>query len=101
MFCLDRQDVYNVLARRDYYDMRRYTDDYFLNFGRDLLGDFKQFNISSGTLNNRMEGSRSPLITRELNRYISTRTSIPEFRHYNYSPVPYFGESDNYRLKHS
>ena len=93
---LEYQEVYFGRSRKDYYDMSKHTGDYFFNFSRDLLGDFKHFNISNNTLNYRMQGAKSPMITRELNRYFGPGPRIPDFRYYNYSPVPYFGGSDNY-----
>merc|ERR1711990_636359 len=66
------------------------------------------YNISAETLNARNTRARSPLQSRELDRYFETRKRVnyigdcsaggtSDFRYYNYRRVPYFGGSDNYQ----
>jgi len=95
-------------ARYDYYHGNKHSSDSLLYpCSTDVLGNFKHFNRSSETLNARNARARSPLISRELDRYFETtkRTNYVgdfssggacDFRYYNYRRVPYFGGSDNY-----
>ena len=86
-----------------------------------MLGTWKHYNLSGETLRIRNLRSRSPLVTRELDRcdvlyvsnhkrdniqtfryfemkssYVGDRSGSCDFRHYNYRRVPYFGGSDDY-----
>jgi len=86
-------------------DYRIKTTDYTNT--SDLLGSWKHYNLSSQTINDRNTRAKSPLISRELDRYYETKKrvdyigdvssgSAKDFRYYNYRRVPYFGGSDNY-----
>merc|ERR1711890_85151 len=80
----------------------------FLNtLNREVLGTWKHYNLSAETLNARNTRARSPLVSRELDRYYETKKrsnyigeismgGATDFRYYNYRKVPYFGGSDNY-----
>ena len=80
----------------NYYDCDKHSRDYLYPVTMDMLGSWKHYNISSETLNYRNMRAKSPIITRELDRYVGVNTDS-DFRHYNYRPVPYFGGSDGYR----
>jgi len=94
-------------ARYDYYDGNKHGSDGLYPCSRDVLGTWKHSGLSSETLNSRNSRARSPLHTREIDRYFETRKRAnyigdlssggsSDFRHYNYRRVPYFGGSDNY-----
>ena len=68
----------------------------FSKYSADILGYWKHFNLSAETLNYRNMRGKSPIITRELDRYVGS-THGADFRHYNYRKVPYFGGSDDYK----
>jgi len=86
----------------NYYDTQS-RGDYLT---RSVMGDWKHFHLSQDTLNYRNNRAKSPLVTREINRYYEKRSNYvgdvssasSGFRHYNYRRVPYFGGSDGYRL---
>ena len=80
----------------NYYDCNKHSQDYLYPVTMDMLGSWKHYNISSETLNYRNMRAKSPIVTRELDRYVGVNT-YSDFRHYNYRPVPYFGGSDGYR----
>ena len=69
-----------------------------------MLGTWKHSGLSAETLRLRNLRSRSPLVTRELDRYFEMKPNYVGdrsygtcgFRHYNYRRVPYFGGSDDY-----
>ena len=99
-------------SRYDYYDGIKHSPDYLYPVTTDLLGSWKHFHVSGETLNARNARARSPILSRELNRYISPQyiqdrrfnESIIKrhqnhffSRHYNYRQIPYFGGSDDYR----
>ena len=99
-------------SRYDYYDGIKHSQDYLYPVTTDLLGSWKHFHVSGETLNARNARARSPILSRELNRYISPQyiqdrrfnESIIKrhqnhffSRHYNYRQIPYFGGSDDYR----
>jgi len=95
-------------ARYNYYDGNKHGRDYLYPSSREVLGTWKHFNLSSDTINIRNSRARSPLQSRELDRYYETSKfsnymgdvssgGAVDFRHYNYRPVPYFGGSDNYQ----
>jgi len=91
-------------SRYNYYDGSKHLTDYLYESSKDVLGNFKHFNLSAETLRIRNLRSRSPLVTRELDRYFErksnyigdTSAGCSDFRHYNYRRTPYFGGSDEY-----
>jgi len=91
-------------SKYNYYDGSKHLNDYLYESTRDVLGNFKHYNISEKTLNIRNMRSKSPLVTRELDRYFErkpnylgdTSAGCSDFRHYNYRRTPYFGGSDDY-----
>ena len=56
-------------SKYNYYDGSKHLNDYLYESTRDVLGNFKHYNISEKTLNIRNMRSKSPLVTRELDRY--------------------------------
>jgi hypothetical protein len=95
-------------SRYDYYHGNKHSSDALLYpCSSDVLGNWKHFNLSAETLNSRNARAKSPLISRELDRYYETSKrsnyigdyssgGACDFRYYNYRRVPYFGGSDNY-----
>lgn len=95
-------------SRYDYYSAMKHENDFL--YDRSSVGrDFHCFRKSKATLEARNQRAKSPLATRELERYYKTerRTSFigdissggsRDFRFYNYRAVPYFGGSDYYTL---
>lgn len=94
-------------ARYDYYDGNKHGTDGLYPCSNEILGTWKHFNRSAETLRTRNARGRSPLISRELDRYFETKKRTNyigdlssggacDFRYYNYRRVPYFGGSDNY-----
>lgn len=94
-------------ARYDYYAGNKHGTDGLYPCSGEVLGTWKHFNRSSDTLNARNARARSPLVSRELDRYYETKKRVNyvgdlsaggacDFRYYNYRRVPYFGGSDNY-----
>jgi len=92
-------------SRYNYYDGNKHSGDYLYPITSDVLGSWKHYNRSAETLNYRNNRAKSPLITRELNRYYEKKPNYIgdmsaggacDFRHYNYRRVPYFGASDDY-----
>jgi len=83
-------------SRYDFYDGVKHGRDYLYPVTSDLLGSWKHFHVSGETLSARNARAKSPILSRELNRYISPQY-IQDRRHYNYRQVPYFGGSDDYR----
>jgi len=93
-------------AKYDYYSARKYDRDY--TYDRSSVErDFACYRKSKQTLEARNQRAKSPLASRELDRYYGTerRSSFSgdissggsrDFRFYNYRAVPYFGGSDNY-----
>ena len=102
----------------NFYDSNKHSGDYLYQVSADVLGNWKHYNLSADTLNYRNNRAKSPLVTRQLNRYqlflvsFSFSRYIPryyekqsnyvgdtgtDFRHYNYRRVPYFGGSDGYQ----
>lgn len=95
-------------ARYNYYDGNKHERDYMYPMSSDLLGSWKHSGLSADTLNLRNARAKSPLQSRELDRYYETKKysnyvgdissgGAVDFRHYNYRRVPYFGGSDNYQ----
>lgn len=91
----------------NYYDGNKFQPDYLYNSTSDMLGSWKHYNLSGQTLNERNHRAKSPLQSRELDRYYGTKKRVDyigdissgcakDFRYYNYRRVPYFGGSDNY-----
>jgi len=95
-------------SRYNYYDGNKHGTDYLYPTTKDVLGSWKHYNLSGDTLNYRNMRSRSPLVTREINRYyekkqnyIGSLSSSTDFSHYNCRRTPYFGGSDDYQfMKH-
>eukprot|EP00092_Neocalanus_flemingeri_P028416 GFUD01030856.1.p1 GENE.GFUD01030856.1~~GFUD01030856.1.p1 ORF type:complete len:244 (-),score=44.84 GFUD01030856.1:180-911(-) len=94
-------------SRYNYYDGNKHSGDYLYPITNDVLGSWKHYNLSADTLNYRNMRSKSPLVTRELNRYYEKKSNYigdlsaggtTDFRHYNYRRVPYFGGSDGYQF---
>jgi len=95
-------------SRYDYYAGNKHGADPLLYpCSREVLGTWKHYNLSAETLNARNTRARSPLVSRELDRYYETKKrsnyigevsmgGACDFRYYNYRKVPYFGGSDNY-----
>jgi len=95
-------------SRYDQYSAMKHERD-FMYDTRDVQSSYKHYRRSSATLNERNQRAKSPLVTRELDRYYKTErrsnfvgdiSSGPfgDFRYYNYRRVPYFGGSDYYVL---
>jgi len=91
----------------NYYDGNKHSGDYLYPITNDVLGSWKHYRLSGETLNYRNNRAKSPLISRELNRYYGKKPNYMgdmssggavDFRHYNYRRVPYFGASDDYQF---
>jgi len=93
-------------SRYDYYSARKHDQDYLYDRSS-VERDFACYRKSKQTLEARNARAKSPLATRELDRYYGTerRSSFSgdissggsrDFRYYNFRSVPYFGGSDNY-----
>jgi hypothetical protein len=93
-------------SRYNYYDPVKHEHDYMYNT-YDVGGSWKHYRLSNSTLEARTARAKSPIVSRELDRYYKTerRSSFigdvssganRDFRYYNYRPVPYFGGSDYY-----
>jgi len=94
--------------RYDYYSPKKYDRDYHIDTS-DVGYSWKHYRLSNQTLTARNARAKSPIQSRELDRYYKTerRTSFigdvssgtnRDFRYYSYRPVPYFGGSDHYQL---
>jgi len=94
--------------RYDYYAPQKYQRDYHYDTS-DVGYNWKHYRLSNQTLTARNARAKSPIQSRELDRYYKTerRTSFigdvssgsnRDFRYYSYRPVPYFGGSDHYQL---
>ena len=55
-------------SRYNYYDGSKHLTDYLYESSKDVLGNFKHFILSAETLRIRKLRSRSPHVTRELDR---------------------------------
>jgi len=95
-------------SKYNFYDGGKHGSDYLYQSSADVLGSWKHYNLSAQTINERNTRAKSPLVTRELDRYYETRkrsdyigdvSSGPakDFRFYSYRRVPYFGGSDGYQ----
>jgi len=93
--------------RYDYYAPQKYQRDYHYDTS-DVGYNWKHYRLSNQTLTARNARAKSPIQSRELDRYYKTerRTSFigdvssgsnRDFRYYSYRPVPYFGGSDHYQ----
>jgi len=93
-------------SRYNYYDPVKHEHDYMYNT-YDVGGSWKHYRLSNSTLESRTARAKSPIVSRELDRYYKTerRSSFigdvssganRDFRYYSYRPVPYFGGSDYY-----
>jgi len=93
-------------SRYDYYGAMKHEKDFVYDTSS-VMSDFHSYRKSKQTLEARGNRAKSPLATRELDRYYGTerRSSFSgdvssggsrDFRFYNYRSVPYFGGSDNY-----
>jgi len=100
-----RSDVFS--RRYNYYDGDKHDSDYLYPTTKEVLGNWKHYNLSYQTLSDRNKRATSPLVSRELDRYFGThrRTDFlgsvsaggaTDFRHYNYRRVPYLGGSDHF-----
>jgi len=94
--------------RYNRYDSMKHERDYMYDT-YDVGANFKHYRLSNQTLNLRNARAKSPVQSRELDRYYKTekRTSFigevssganRDFRYYSYRPVPYFGGSDQYQM---
>merc|ERR1711970_538975 len=94
-------------SKYNFYDGNKHLPDYLYSSTSDILGSWKHYNLSSNTINERNTRAKSPLVSRELDRYYETKKrvdyigdissgSAKDFRYYHYRRVPYFGGSDNY-----
>jgi len=110
-----RTDYYSEADHRtgfarkyNYYDAGKHHSDYLYDSTHDVMGSWKHYNLSAQTINERNSRAKSPLISRELDRYYETKkrsdymgdiSSGPaqDFRYYSYRRVPYFGGSDGYQ----
>lgn len=101
-----RSDPSSFSSQYNYYDSNKHTAGYLYPPLNDVLSNWKHFNLSTDTLNYRNNRAKSPLVTRELNRYYEKHSNYvgdpastgADFRHYNYRRVPYFGGSDEYQF---
>ena len=53
----------------NFYDSNKHSGDYLYPVSADVLGNWKHYNLSADTLNYRNNRAKSPLVTRQLNRY--------------------------------
>jgi len=95
-------------SKYNFYDGGKFGKDYLYSSSENVMGTWKHYNLSNSTIKERNTRAKSPLITRELDRYYETSkrstyigdvSSGPatDFRFYNYRRVPYFGGSDGYQ----
>jgi hypothetical protein len=97
-------------SRYNFYDSTKHEHDYMYNT-HDVGSSWKHYRLSNQTLEARNARGKSPIQSRELDRYYKTerRSSFigdvssganRDFRYYSYRPVPYFGGSDYYSYVH-
>ncbi len=90
-----------MAARKRISDLSNYRVD-----SRDLYS-YKHYRKSNQTLTDRNTRAKSPILSRELDRYYKTERRSDylgdissggqrDFRYYNYRQVPYYGGSDYY-----
>eukprot|EP00092_Neocalanus_flemingeri_P019333 GFUD01020940.1.p1 GENE.GFUD01020940.1~~GFUD01020940.1.p1 ORF type:complete len:252 (+),score=48.08 GFUD01020940.1:88-843(+) len=105
---LSKTPVDSFSSRYNYYDGNKHGSDYLYPITKDVLGNWKHYNLSSQTLNERNHRATSPLVSRELDRYYGTQKrndylgsvssgGATDFRYYNYRRVPYLGGSDHFK----
>jgi len=111
-YCRDGDYRYGFSRNYNYYDANKHNSDYLYQSTNDVLGSWKHYNLSKQTITERNTRAKSPLVSRELDRYYETSkrsdyigdiSSGPakDFRYYSYRRVPYFGGSDGYQyMKH-
>merc|ERR1712156_1287957 len=105
-YSYDTRSIVTPPPGSDYSDFDYKVLDYLYSMTQDVFGNWKHFNISADTLNFRNMRAKSPMVTRELNRYYEKKSNYVgdmsaagcDFRHYNYRRVPYFGGSDEYKF---
>lgn len=94
-------------SRYDNYSNRRFDRNYL--YQTEDLNSYKHYRRSNATLNERCARAKSPLNSREIDRYYKTEKrsdymgdvssgAYRDFRYYNYRSVPYFGGSDHYQM---
>jgi len=107
-YCRDGDYRTGFSRNYNYYDGNKHQSDYLYQSTSDVLGSWKHYNLSNQTIKERNTRAKSPLVTRELDRYYETSkrsdyigdiSSGPakDFRYYSYRRVPYFGGSDGYQ----
>ena len=60
-------------SRYNYYDAGKHGADYLYKSTADVMGSWKHYNLSGQTISERNARAKSPLISRELDRYYETR----------------------------
>jgi len=107
-YCRDGDYRTGFSRNYSYYDANKHGSDYLYHSTSDVLGSWKHYNLSRQTITERNSRAKSPLVSRELDRYYETSkrsdyigdiSSGPakDFRYYSYRRVPYFGGSDGYQ----
>jgi len=92
----------------DYYSPQKYDRNYHVDTS-DVGYSWKHYRLSNQTLSARNARAKSPIQSRELDRYYKTERRASfigdvssgtnrDFRYYSYRPVPYFGGSDHYQM---
>jgi len=114
--CRSTEDYYyntdGFRSKYSFYDAGKFYPDYLYQSTNDVMGVWKHYNRSASTMAERNTRAKSPLISRELDRYYETKKRVDymgdisagpanDFRFYSYRRVPYFGGSDSYQyMKH-
>ena len=62
-------------SRYSFYDGAKHERDYLYPMTREVMGSWKHFNLSKNTLAERHRRETSPLVSRELDRLVSPRTT--------------------------
>ena len=62
-------------SRYSFYDGAKHERDYLYPMTREVMGSWKHFNLSKSTLAERHRRETSPLVSRELDRLVSPRTT--------------------------
>jgi len=107
-YCRDGDYRTGFSQRYNYYDAGKHGSDYLYSSTSDMLGQWKHYNLSNQTITERNTRAKSPLLSRELDRYYETKKRVDyigdvssgpakDFRYYSYRRVPYFGGSDGYQ----
>eukprot|EP00088_Acartia_fossae_P011680 TRINITY_DN1594_c0_g1_i2.p1 TRINITY_DN1594_c0_g1~~TRINITY_DN1594_c0_g1_i2.p1 ORF type:complete len:260 (+),score=57.47 TRINITY_DN1594_c0_g1_i2:198-977(+) len=95
-------------SKYSFYDAGKFYPDYLYSSQSDVFGSWKHYNLSANTIAERNTRAKSPLISRELDRYYETKKRVNymgdvsagpvnDFRFYSLRRVPYFGGSDSYQ----